>query len=111
VSTWRCRGCLSMNASRTRKCAACSKARQKRRRPAHLKALDLPYADYVVLNGGETCGVCGSAPSATRRLDRDHDHKSGKPRGLLCHRDNRLLASWVTPELLERAAAYLRRAA
>jgi hypothetical protein len=53
VSTWRCRGCLSMNASRTRKCAACKKARPKRRRPAHLKALDVPYADYVVLNGGK----------------------------------------------------------
>jgi hypothetical protein len=27
----------------------------------------------------------------------------------LCHRDNRLLASWVTPEWLEAAAAYLRK--
>jgi hypothetical protein len=111
VSGWRCRGCLSVNAPRTRKCGACGKARPKRRRPAHLKALELPYEAYVELNGGESCGVCGRAPTKTRRLDRDHCHKTGKPRGLACARCNRALPSWVTAEWLEAAAAYLRRAA
>ena len=59
---------------------------------------------------GERCGICGKGPSATRRLDRDHDHKTGQPRGLLDHRCNRALPSWATPEWLEAAAAYLRRA-
>jgi hypothetical protein len=111
VSTWRCRGCLSMNASRTRKCAACSKARPKRRRPAHLKALDLPYETYVELTGSELCGICGTPASGKRKLDRDHDHKTGLPRGLLHARCNRALPSWVTADWLDKAAAYLRRAA
>jgi hypothetical protein len=111
---WRCKSCLSMNAPRKRLCEACKTARPRRRRPAHLKALELPYEEYVVLNGGEVCGVCGRAPSASRRLDRDHWHSgpnAGKPRGLACARCNRALPSWVTVAWLEAAAAYLRRAA
>jgi hypothetical protein len=110
VSTWRCRACLSMNASRTRKCAACKKARPKKRRPAHLKALDLPYETYVELNGGETCGICGSE-GKTRKLHRDHDHRTGKPRGLLCFRDNAALRPYMTLAWIEKAAAYMRRTA
>lgn len=74
-----------------------------------MSALDLDYAAYVELNGGEHCGICGRKPS-TRRLDRDHDHKAATPRGLLCARDNRALPSWVTVEWLLAAAEYLRRA-
>ena len=71
---------------------------------------ELPY-EWWVGEFGERCGVCGREPSARRRLDRDHDHRNGEPRGLLCHRDNRLLQSWVTPELLRAAANYLEDAA
>jgi hypothetical protein len=108
VAGWRCRGCLSVNAPRTRKCQACSRARPKRRRPAHLKALDLPYEAYVELNGSETCGICGDV-GKTRKLHRDHDHRTGKPRGLLCFRDNAALRPYMTLEWIEAAAAYLRR--
>lgn len=77
-----------------------------------MSALDLDYAGYLELSGGvERCGICGRKPTATRRLDRDHDHKTGKPRGLLCNRCNRALPHHITPEWLEAAAAYLRRTA
>lgn len=110
--SWKCRGCLTVNPPRKRLCGACKLARPKRRRPAHLQALDMPYEVFVAANGGvDACGICG-AQGKTRRLHRDHDHRTGRPRGVLCFRDNRLLlASWVTPELLDAAAAYLRRAA
>lgn len=72
-------------------------------------ALTLTYEEYVALNGGEHCAVCGRLPMS-RRLDRDHDHKTGLPRGLLCHRCNRHLPVWMTVEWLENAADYLRRA-
>ena len=72
-------------------------------------ALDeLDYVGFVGLNGGEHCAICGRLPSTNRRLDRDHCHASGKPRGLLCVRCNRALAAWVTPEWLESAMIYLR---
>ncbi len=81
--------------------------RKAKRKPKHLKALETSYEDYIALNGIEACGICG-APPKTKRLDRDHDHRTGKPRGLLCHRCNRVLHSWMTPDWLAKAAEYLR---
>jgi hypothetical protein len=63
----------------------------------------------VLLNGGERCAICLRVSSPNRRLDRDHDHKTGRPRGLLCPRCNRQLANWITPEWLRAAAEYLER--
>jgi hypothetical protein len=74
--------------------------------------MKLPYEAFVIVNGGEHCGVCGALPSADRLLDRDHEHRGdGLARGLLCWRHNALLSNndW-TPELLRAAADYLERA-
>lgn len=56
-------------------------------------------------NGG--CWICGRTPKI-RRLHIDHNHKSGKVRGLLCMRCNRGL-SWYgdSPIRLHKAAQYL----
>lgn len=99
--------CGHPNPNRKRNCEACGKPRPPRRRPAHLAALEQDYAAFVALNGGEHCAICGRLPSATRRLDRDHCHDTGEPRGLLCARCNRALPSWVTADWLRAAAAYL----
>lgn len=89
--SWKCRGCgKSWTNTRLKKCPFCGRAKPKKRRPAHMSALDLPYEVYVEINGGEFCAICGKRPkrdaagNVIRRLDRDHDHVSGKPRGLLC---------------------------
>ncbi len=55
---------------------------------------------------GGVCAICGRPPK-TRRLAIDHDHATMRVRGLLCHRCNRALPSWVTPEWLELARDYL----
>lgn len=109
----RCRGCLTVNDSRKRKCGACGKPLPRKRRPKHLAALELPYEQWVA-RFGERCGICGKPPSTRRRLDRDHWHsgpRAGEPRGLLDARCNRALPSWVTPGWLRAAADYLERAA
>jgi hypothetical protein len=112
---WTCRrvtrtvACGHHNPPRTRKCQACGKPKPARRRPAHFRALDLTYAEFVELNGGNRCGICHRPPSWHRRLDRDHDHRTGQPRGLLCVRCNRALPNWVTAGWLRAAAAYLER--
>jgi len=67
------------------------------------------YAAMLAEQGGG-CAVCGRPPR-TRRLHVDHDHATGRVRGLLCYRCNRALPAYVTVEWLERALAYLRRAA
>jgi hypothetical protein len=59
----------------------------------------------------EACAACGRARPKIRGLDADHDHATGKVRGLLCHRCNRALPTWVTPEWLIEAARYLAPAA
>jgi hypothetical protein len=111
--TWRCRrvkageACGTLNLRIKQKCTACGAPRPKRKQPAHRAVLaEMPYEQWVAIFG-ETCGICGIGPSETRRLDRDHDHKTGDARGLLCHRCNRALPNWASVEWLLAAARYL----
>src|SRR5207249_694982 len=78
---------------------------KRKPRAAQLGVTDAEYDRLLAAQGGG-CAICGNPPK-TRRLHVDHDHKTGEVRGLLCHRCNRLLASWVTERWLYSAAAYL----
>lgn len=98
--------CQHRNPSRKQLCEQCGKRKPKRKAPAHMAALDLTYEQYVEINGGEHCGICGTT---TTRLYRDHDHRLGIPRGLLCFRDNAPLRPYMTLEWLRKAVAYLER--
>lgn len=75
-----------------------------------MAALDLSYEEYIELNGGEHCGICGRERSPHKKLDRDHDHHTKQPRGLLCNRCNRALPSWMNEAWLQAALTYLARA-
>jgi hypothetical protein len=102
--------CGAGNPNRNRKCKTCGKTRAARKRPAHLAALDQPYTVFLALNGGiERCWICGTEPGQ-RKLHRDHDHRTGEPRGLLCFRCNSALRPYMTWEWLDAAAEYLRSA-
>lgn len=112
---WTCRRvaggkkCGTDNPNRKRLCLACGKPRPPRKKPAHMRALKDPYDVFLALNGGvEKCALCGAGPK-TRRLQRDHCHNSGAPRGLLCSRCNRALPRWMTAPWLRAAADYLER--
>lgn len=77
-----------------------------------MAALDLPYEHYLKLNGGvERCGICGAEPKPGRRLHRDHDHRTGAPRGLACFPCNSALRPYMTADWLRAALAYLERTA
>jgi len=70
-------------------------------------------ADYDALfyDQGGVCAICHCPPVAGKSLSVDHDHDTGRVRGLLCDYCNRrLLIKKNTPEILERAASYLRKA-
>jgi hypothetical protein len=62
--------------------------------------------DRLLAAQGGGCAIC-KAPPKTRRLHVDHDHKTGAVRGLLCHRCNRGLPTWVSPDWLLKAATYV----
>jgi hypothetical protein len=57
---------------------------------------------------GPGCQLCGAIPKASG-LHQDHDHRTGKTRGWLCHRCNRALPTWVTANWLRLAAVYLEK--
>ena len=54
------------------------------------------------------CAICGDLPKR-KRLAFDHCHATGRPRAFLCHPCNGALGLFKdSPELLEKAIAYLR---
>ena len=76
----------------------------------------ITQADYdaklAEQDGG--CALCGVTPEALTKgryrtwLHVDHDHETGRVRGLLCPDHNLLLGQWGDdPALLRRAVAYL----
>jgi hypothetical protein len=64
----------------------------------------------LFLEQGFACRICRSQFfKFARMLNVDHDHKTGKARGLLCFKCNKGLGHFAdSPEVLERAADYLR---
>lgn len=70
------------------------KAQKKRtaeRRDLNVYGLqDGEYDTLYRLQGGR-CAICQRATGATRRLSVDHDHATGKVRGLLCRPCNSML--------------------
>jgi hypothetical protein len=64
------------------------------------------YEDMLESQGGG-CYICGIGPVG-RALDIDHDHRTGKVRGLLCSNHNRALGLLGDdPDLLLAAHTYL----
>lgn len=72
------------------------------------------YEELHIAQDGR-CAVCGLPESLVRSgrlltLAVDHDHRTGRIRGLLCNRCNLLLGKVAdSPDLLRAAAAYLER--
>ena len=69
------------------------------------KQIERERAEHVAKHG-PGCQICGTVPK-TRGLQWDHDHKTGKTRGWLCHRCNRNLPTWVDADWCRAAADYL----
>lgn len=116
---WTCRKCSHRNErTASRKCLGCGEqTKPKARVPQHaLVHRDTPYEKYaklsLLIHGGdpESCGVCGRPKGENRKHDRDHDHRTGNPRGLACVRCNRELLRNSTLQEARAVVAYLERA-
>lgn len=86
----------------------------RERRWRYSLGIELTEADYdrMLKQQKGRCAIC-RRPPRTRRLDVDHDHKTGRIRGLLCSNCNRFfgrLERGRTPAkcfwLFQRAAYY-----
>lgn len=65
------------------------------------------YRALLAAQGGK-CWICQRATGRTKRLAVDHNHESGKVRGILCGPCNQLLGHVRDdPDVLIRAAQYL----
>ncbi len=85
------------------------------------KRYGMSFEDYEVMLAaqGNVCAICGGTQAAQRtcagnvvvpKLSIDHDHKTGKVRGLLCHPCNQTIGKFGdSPERLILAAQYLSR--
>ncbi len=70
-----------------------------------LYGIDLEeYGDLLEHQGG-SCAVCGAEPLPHRKLDIDHDHRTGAVRGLLCLHCNLALGHLRESPALARALA------
>jgi hypothetical protein len=118
---WTCRKCSTRNARKFSKCRGtvlaggsrpqlipCPGRRPKPRKKPHEAERDATTYESLVERYGEQCGICGAGPK-TRRLHRDHDHSTGRVRGLLCFRCNAVLRGYMTADWLRSAAEYLDR--
>lgn len=76
-----------------------------------IRKYGITLEDYEVLlkNQGGVCGICGKPPKPDRALDVDHDHKTGKVRGLLCHNCNYRVLGRTTLEKFRLVVNYLER--
>jgi hypothetical protein len=80
-------------------------------RGSRIRSYGITVEDYdqMLESQGGGCYICGVGPSS-RALDIDHDHRTGKVRGLLCSNHNRALGLLGDdPDLLLAAHTYLVR--
>jgi len=68
------------------------------------------YDDMLEAQGG-VCAICGEECPQNERLSVDHDHETGRVRGLLCVNCNHMLGSAKdSTDTLAQAIEYLKEA-
>ena len=86
------------------------RAKLPHRRKYQLCKFGITLADYdkMLNNQNGVCAICGKVNLTRRRLAVDHNHKTGKVRGLLCGKCNKAIGLFEdNPEILGKAIKYL----
>ncbi len=84
---------------------------KRRERAGHLKrkfGISLEDYERLLAEQDGRCAICGNRPHEDISLHVDHDHETGRIRGLLCFKCNNALGDLGDdPDVLVRAALYL----
>ncbi|HVM10694.1 MAG TPA: endonuclease VII domain-containing protein [Acidimicrobiales bacterium] len=84
---------------------------KRRERDAYLRrkyGISIDEYEATLAAQGGVCAICKRGPTQNISLHVDHDHASGRARGLLCFRCNNALGDFADDyERLEAASAYL----
>lgn len=93
-------------------CTACGREASHRGRVGVTYGLSTGEYDAMLARQDGRCAICHLRPRS-KRLAVDHDHNTGRVRGLLCGSCNRRLlgAAHDDPAILRRALEYLEGAA
>ncbi len=82
---------------------------QRKSKLKYYYGITLIEYDQMFEDQNGVCAVCGNMNDSGQRLSIDHDHKTGKIRGLLCHRCNVALGyAKDSVDLLEKLIKYLK---
>lgn len=81
---------------------------QRRSELKRLYGITLEEYSEIFAQQGEVCAICKNECQTKKSLSVDHDHKTGKVRGLLCNGCNTSIGHFKdSPDLLRRAIKYL----
>ena len=73
--------------------------------------ITLEQYDKMFEAQGNSCAICNGVNKSGRKLSVDHDHKTGKVRGLLCGKCNHGIGQFNdSVRLLQKVISYLRAA-
>jgi hypothetical protein len=86
------------------RCAACT-ARDRVRQVLIKRGISEAEYAAMMARQQQRCAICRGACGTGRQLAVDHDHRTGRVRGLLCFRCNTSLARYE--EFTQEFAAYL----
>jgi len=117
----RCKGMCNSHYNKTRWASghrppSVNVASRRRARLKHRYGLTDDEVDFLINEQSGNCAICGQPPSDSNtrthwngKLCVDHDHDTGKVRGLLCNDCNLTVGYGKSPAILRAAADYLER--
>jgi len=88
-------------------CGECKSRKDVKSKRKRLYGVSSGTYETMLLSQEYLCKICRGKPK-TRSLCVDHDHNTGKVRGLLCHNCNRAISIFDKKDLLKKALAYLK---
>ncbi len=95
--------------NRSRKCVTCTAIKSREQRLRRVFGISIAEYDAIFAVQGGVCAICRRGPEALLDFGVDHDHRTGKVRGILCTQCNYyFLGRFDDIARLEAAAEYLR---